>query len=305
MTVTPRRLASFVALGAVFLAGWGAARANAKPVVPQRDALTPSARAAEACTDHLAMEANANLVGQVQDYKRQLTFALDRATDAEQRAMTVANAPPARIVSSREEWGRMARDRSIRVKAPCETWSSTPRFSTRKQGSGFSVGTRIGRSRMESNQRAALAGISAEELETLGEAYQRVHARTWAAMRSTCEAQPAFREWIASHEDEVDDLTDMRRIEICRSTSLDVNDPNTRPALLHMAELRATGQGGERAASDEERIAFAVTNAPAVLFDEMVKTLGREKAIRAIDNGIVCVDETAYDLREAASADEG
>ena len=45
-------------------------------------------------------------------------------------------------------------------------------------------------------------------------------------------------------------------------------------------------------------MAFALTDAPAVLFDEMVRALGREKAMRAIDNGVYCVDEMLYDLHD-------
>jgi hypothetical protein len=75
--------------------------------------------------------------------------------------------------------------------------------------------------------------------------------------------------------------------------------------MMHVAELRAAGAGIERTSGVAQRVMFAVTSGPTALFDEMVKALGREKATRAIDNGVLCLDETLYDFRPPAPPDEG
>lgn len=308
MTVLRRRALTLVALAATFGGGWTAGRGSnahaSRPDVSAIDpALAPGAGGpAPSCTDPLAMEANANLVGQVHDYRGRLAAAEQRAKSAERERARAAEVPPARLVTSPAEWARMAREGTIHVRVPCSRPEDGGHFMVRRprQG-GMGVGRAIRNGEMRS--RAELAGLSPQELETLGEAYGRAHTRTWAAMRSACEANESFREAMEAR-DQDDPLTDEQRIDHCRVRVLDVDDPSTRAALTRVAELHAAGAGIERTANDEQRVAFALANAPAALFAEMVGTLGREKTTRAIDAGILCLHETVFDLR-GADADEG
>ncbi len=253
------------------------------------------------------MEANANLVGQVHDYRSRLTVIERRAKEAELERAKAAGEPPARLVASRAEWGRMAREGTIRVRVPCAGPGHGSHFAVhrvRQRGSG------LGRSGdgFETRERAAAAGLSPQELEALAEAYTRTHARTWAAMRSACEADVGFRESMEGR-DPNDELTDEERIDECRSHVLDIDAPSARAGLTRAAELQAVGAGMNGATTDEQRVAFALASSPAALFDEMVRALGREKATRAIDNGVLCLDETLFDLRteteSESESDEG
>jgi hypothetical protein len=289
----------FFALAAVFGVGWAVGRVGTpRSLAHAETAATPapSARAEpESCTDRLAMEANANLVGQVQEYKGLADRARQRATEAELRAAKTATTVPARLVIPREEWARMAREGTIRVQLPCASWDAPRRYGVRKPGSaGIGSGTAA---RFETGQRAAASGLLPEELETLADAYRRAHARTWTAMKPACEANDTFRETMAENGD--DEMSDEARIEHCRNIVLDVDEVAPRVALTHVAELRAAGASIERASTDEQRIAFALTGATSVLYEEMTRAVGQEKAVRAIDHGVFCLAETMYDLRDA------
>ena len=304
MRVLRRPALTVVAAAVAFLGGWACARTEG-PEPARADAASGGARPThaeepEACTDRLAMEANANLVEQIRAYRTRLDLAEARSQEAERKLASVADAPPARVVTTREEWARMAAQRTIRLRVPCARWNTGQSYTVRRVGR-HGLGIRRASRSFETGSRADAAGLSPEELETLEGVYDRTHKRTWAAMRSACEASAAYREAVASREPGGVDLTDRERVEHCRSL-VDPDDPSTRAALVRVAELHAASAGIDRASTDEQRIVFALTRGPADLFEEMSRTFGREKATRAVDNGVVCVDETLFDLRRA---DEG
>jgi hypothetical protein len=254
-----------------------------------------------ACVDPAAMAANANLVGQIHDYDRRLVLAAERAKDAEANAHTlreVTSAPPGRLGTSRDEWERMAQKKTLRLRLPCTSWDSGSGFSFHRAQRGARMRVRFGTRSAEVRQRASAAGFSPEELETLGDVYRRVHAQTWASIRASCEGNDTFRENVALLEEP----TDESRVATCRAAMLDVNDDTGRAALAGVTELRAAARGIERAAGDEQRVAFVLTSTPTVLFDEMARAFGRERAVSAIDNGVVCLDETLYDLHDPQDA---
>ena len=306
MTARRRHAMTFVALAAVFCGGWAAGRTATAHALARTDVGTPASGQAvdpaTSCTDRLAMEANANLVGQVHDYRSRLTAVERRAQEAELERTKAAEGPPARLVTSRAEWARMAREGTIRVRVPCSRPDRHPRFfvqRTHQHGIGISGSVRT----FEAQNRAFAAGLSEHELEALADAYTRTQARTWAAMRSVCEANAGFRESIENRDEEAE-LTDEARIDDCRAHLLDIDEPDARAGLARVAELHAAGAGIDRTRTDAQRVAFALTSSPAALFDEMVRVLGREKATRVIDNGVLCLDETLFDLR-AGESDEG
>ncbi len=124
-----------------------------------------------------------------------------------------------------------------------------------------------------------------------------MNARTWASVRASCEASAAVRESIALDDEPTDDS----RLATCRSLMVDVNQPEGRSAVAHFAALRAAGAPIQRAANDSERLLFALTDTQQRLEDEMVSAFGREKTTRAIDNGVMCFDETTYDTHDPSS----
>ena len=287
-------------LALVFAGGWLAAslskeKPSARAEVLPQARLAGGSAAAEptSCTDRLAMEANANLVGQVHEARGQLALAQSHTLATERKLAAIAQAPSPRLVTSAEEWARMAKEGTIRVRMPCSRWNAGGRYAVRttKRGSLTTGSSR----NFETARRADTAGLSSEEQETLAEVYTRTHARSWAAMRSACESNADYREAIA----EQDEPSEQVKMTLCSARLLDVNEPSTRVALTRVAELRAAGAGLERAGSDAERVAFAFTDGPSILHDELVKALGREKATRAVDNGVLCVDESVYDVRQA------
>lgn len=139
-------------------------------------------------------------------------------------------------------------------------------------------------------------------MEALSEASDRALARTWAAMRRACEEDGIFRARMRGLAGE--DLTDKMRVEICGGTVLHLNDPAARAALTRVAELHAAGAGVDRTVNDAQRVADALMSASTVLYDETARVLGREKATRAIDDGVLCLDETLFDVRDSADSDE-
>jgi hypothetical protein len=274
-----RRVCEVLALSAVFGAGWTASGLAPRPrtahadVSAHADAKVPAS--GDACLDRHAMAANANLVEQVSDYRKRLALTRDRADTAEAAAAAIANAPPTSLVASRDEWIRMAREGVVRVRLPCVP------------GDG------------EKSYRG-LSGVSDEEVDVLGEAYERARAKTWAAIRSACEANPIFR-GVAKEREHDDTFDDDLRIRSCRDAILDLSEAGVRAAMRSVTQLRIVGADIERTTSDEQRVFFALTNASRVLYDEMVTRLGREKAWRAIDNGVSCVEEMTYFVQEPAS----
>jgi len=303
MTVLRRRVLTLFGLAVAFGGGLAVGResnvrGHAQADVGMPDRASETAAAAPACTDRLAMEANANLVGQLHDYRRRLVSAEERAKGAERERTRAAESPPSRLVTSRAEWARMAREGRIHVRLPCSNIDQSGSLTVRRAGSiGIGTSFRSG----ETQRRAELLGLSRPEIQALADAYKRAHARTWAAMRPTCDANERFRTAVWAH-DEDHPPTDLQLIERCRNVvlDLDLDDASAGAALTRVAELHAAGAGIGRATSDEQRAIFALTNAPAMLFEEMVGVLGREKAVRAIDGGLVCLDETVFDLRDGS-----
>lgn len=241
------------------------------------------------------MEANANLVGQLQDMRTRLARAEAQAKDAENKLAENVTAPPSRVAPAKDEWARMAHEGVVRVRMPCAQWNANGRFTMLHVGMGRGQGVveRSGRSR-----RAEAAGLTTEEQETLEEVYPRAHSRTWASIRSTCERNDGFRDAMAEADSDMDD---QGRIALCRAQVLGAGEETTRRAMLRVAELRAAGASIDRASGDEERVFFALTLASSVLFDEMTKSLGRDKAKNAVELGASCTDETVFDLRTAPS----
>lgn len=280
-------------LGLVFAAGWGGAMLV--PQTPARAAATVApvqAPEVVACTDPEAMAANANLVAQVREYRAKLSLAEGRRDAAEAKVVELSAAAQTKQVVS-DEWGRMSREGTLRLKLPCASWDATGGFSSRRARRGSMSMGGPGR-RGERFQRAEMAGLSIEEREELADVYRHAHARTWAALRSTCEASSDFRDSMK----EVEEPTDALRIDLCRGALMNVHDDNQRAAMARVLELRAAHAGGERATNDIERVAFVLTDAPRTLDEEMVKAFGREKATRIADNGVTCFDETIYALRD-------
>lgn len=291
--------ARVLTLGVVFAAGWGGAM-----LVPQKPARAAETRAdtaepgpppvVAACTDPAAMEANANLVAQVRDYKTKLALAEGRRDDAEAKVGQLSAAARLKHVTSTDEWARMSREGTLRLKLPCDTWDGNGNFAARRANRGLMTGGSRSRG-AERRQRAEMAGLSEQERDALPEIYERAHARTWAAIRSICEASSDFRDAMKEVEEPTVDL----RIHICRSQMLNVHGVENRTAMARVLELRAARAGIDRATNDIERVTFALTEAPQTLDEELVKAFGREKATRAADNGVTCFDETIYALREA------
>jgi hypothetical protein len=118
-------------------------------------------------------------------------------------------------------------------------------------------------------------------------------------MRASCEASPEYRESIGSGEAD-EEPTARDRINACRGSLLDVSTYGVPAALAGAAELRAAGASRERATGTEERVAFALSESPALLEEEMTRAFGREKMLRAVDNGLLCFDEAVYDLRTSS-----
>jgi hypothetical protein len=70
-----------------------------------------------------------------------------------------------------------------------------------------------------------------------------------------------------------------------------------RAALRRVAEARASGNASA-GSEPQDRVAFALSESVDVLYDEMKKVLGEEKAARAMDYGVLCTNEASYDLTE-------
>jgi hypothetical protein len=305
MRVFRRLLTVLVALASVTsvaAGGWALGRSS-QPRTLQAPSSAPAVQVADAtgsCTDGLAMSANANLVGQVHDYREKLAVAQRHANDASLRATAAAGAAPTHVVPSRAEWARMARDGKVRLRLPCTSWDTVHAYELERNGSMIRT---VNSFQNERTRRAEAAELSSEELDALAEAHQRAHDRTWAAIRSLCETDPGYREWRESVNDEA--ATSRDRIDVCRGSILAPGSVTTRTALARVIEIQAAGLGSDRASSAEQRVAFALTNASNVLFDEVARTIGRDKAIRAADNGILCFDESVFDLQEPKGMSEG
>lgn len=309
----------------LFVAGWASStltnrfgNAHAKPSMAEPDRGGP----AGACVDDDAMRANANLVGQLHDVRGRLT----RASEIEQLVATKQGTKSDRtdihasLSTPNAAWARMADEKTLRLRTPCSSWSGIGRFGIIN---GQRIAPSVVMSTSEKQRRASVAGLSAAELTALNDAYARTHARTWASIKSTCEANEAYRKDLqdvidarnAEPESDVDRDGPVRaptpppeppddelRISLCRGALLDMTTDTSRVAVTRVAELRAAGAGIDRASTDAERVLHALTTSSDHLYDEMVKTLGKELATRALDNGVLCTHETVYDARGPAPA---
>src|SRR4051794_13908796 len=99
MVVRRRFVLETLLLAGVFGSGFVAAGWSRTLAKDQARAKAPAAGAAvsqdSACVDRGAMEANANLVEQIGDYRRRYESARDHAEAASQTADEIAKAPPA------------------------------------------------------------------------------------------------------------------------------------------------------------------------------------------------------------------
>jgi hypothetical protein len=287
------KLTAFAVAGLVFAAGWaGGSRSVSKEA---RAGTAPPTEGAT-CTDRAAMEANANLVDQVHDYRTRL----GRVERGHVSGLTEPKVAPAMPVSSTklfpaaDEWARMARDGIVRVRVPCASWdmSSTTELRTLATGSGRVAGrARMGRS---FGALAETAGLSESEGDALKEAYARVVQQTWAKVQKACESRPSFTEAMTGVEDPDDGV----RLGACQHDLAPSHDPAAAATLRRVAELHAASAGVDRATSDEQRILFAITSTPKMLYEEMIHSLGHDKTLRVIDYGLTCFNETVYDARD-------
>jgi hypothetical protein len=282
-----------VALATVFGIGWSSGREKRNTDVPFRAELRlpPSAGAETSCLDRHAMEANRNLVEQVGEYRKRSETARQDAEASERRAAAVMSAPPSVLVPPPDEWARMARERTVRLRQPCASWASNSSHHVLRANGSRSIDVTSSYTRT----RTTTAGLSDAEVESLDEAYTRAQSKTWLAMKTVCERSDVYRDLLA---EAADDIEDRQRIDLCTSALLDTSEIGVRNAIRNVATLRAARATIDRTTSDEERVVFVVSQASAVLYDAMVATLGSEKARRAIDNGVLCVDETVVDLRD-------
>jgi hypothetical protein len=240
------------------------------------------------CRDPLAMAANDNLVTQVHDYGERWRHADEAARRAERRLRDREGEVPARLATSREEWTRMARDGIFRLRLPCQNWNDAPR-------TGFltASGGRTSASRSDAPVRAVGAGISSEELEGLREAYARAAAKTWAKMKAVCVRDEDYQAAEADEESPLEN--DYDRIQACRASLVHRTDGRME-GMAHVAKLHAAGVSTSHAQSEEELVLLALDESSAELFTAMVHALGREKALRAVDYGVLCLEESFYVL---------
>jgi hypothetical protein len=159
-----------------------------------------------------------------------------------------------------------------------------------RQGRG-SMGGRRG---SDVGQRLMGAGFEEEDRELLTKAYENAHARTWQSIKGACEEGPFFKEAMNESAPE----SDADRVAICQASLLP-NEANVRASMRRVAESHSAGNpvpGTE----PQDRVAFALSESVDVLYDEMKKVLGEEKATRAMDFGVLCTNEASYDLTEGS-----
>lgn len=276
---------------AAFALGWAAHSRPAVAAAPpaSTDAPTP---ASATCGDADAMKANQNLVDQLQEAKRAQMIAEAQAQLAELRAKSAERdkAKPATLRSGRDEWARMAKDGKFRLRTPCSSWNQIGGFRQVRPGR-VQLTVRRG---SDVHQRAAGAGLEEEDRELLAKAYESAQARTWQSIKSACDEGPLFKEALSESNPE----SDADRVAICQASLLP-NEAHVRTAMRRVAESHASGNpipGSE----PQDRVAFALSESVDVLYEEMKKLLGEEKATRAMDFGVLCTNEASYDLTEGS-----
>jgi hypothetical protein len=281
-------LALIAAATAAFALGWSVRPRTVSAASPP-NATSLLDGAPSTCSDEDALRANQNLVDQLQESKRQQMVAEGKAHLAELRASAAERekAKPPALRSGRDEWARMAKDGKFRLRTPCTQWSDSGGF--RHVKGRHSVGHRRG---TEVHQRAAGAGFEEEDRELLAKAYENAHARTWKTIESACQEGPFFKEAMSESNPE----NDADKVAICQASLLP-NEGHVRAAMRRVAESRSSGTpmpGSE----PQDRVAFALSESVDVLYEEMKNLLGEEKATRALDFGVLCTNEAAYDLTE-------
>ena len=282
------KLLRLAAVPALFALGWltasvrrghPAAAAEPSDTHPTAEIATT---AGAACVDDDAMRANANLVRQLAELNARAQRLEADKVAADARAAE-RQAAPSPLAVPRDEWTRMREAKTLRLRTPCSSWSGRARVSLRTPShTRLSIGGHGGLASM----RAEAAGLAPEELTAVEDAYKRAHARTWTKMRPACTD-------VVYERSEAPD-NDAERLATCANRKLHVRAQQTQRAMDRVAELRAAGAGVDRTTTDEERILGALAESSETLAEELVHALGREKAARAVDYGIVCLDETTY-----------
>jgi hypothetical protein len=271
--------------------GWRVGRSHADTARPEAPGV---GAAAATCIDPAAMEANANLVGQVRDFNERLGLAQAAARDGKAKPAVAGEGSPEQLAVANDEWSRMAREGTFRVRVPCASWDSSASFETLSPDFGAASSQSL-----ENARRADAAGLSPEELGALEGVYRQVNARTWRRMQGVCETNDEYRK---AAKKLPPDATDYDRAAMCRSSVLSMSDDASVRAMKNAAELRAAGAPIGRTKGEVERVFFAATESTGDLYSEMERVLGRDKARRAIDYGVVCLDESIY---MATRHDEG
>jgi hypothetical protein len=258
-----------------FGGGWIARPAPAAHVSSPAAAIVASEPGA--CTDELAMRANANLTAQVGDYKQRWMTARDAVTP---RTTTTTTGRADPFATERDELQRLAQRDMMRIRVPCGSSMSGARHET--VGPGRTTRT------IHAQAFADAAALGEGEMLALSEVLLRANQRTWDAMKEAC---PRIRD-----RDDIEDVAD--RIQRCRTSVLDPSRPTMHAALREVADARAAGAVAMRNPSPEERVLFALASSTDGLFDDMVRSMGRDNARRALDYGLACTDDIVYHAPE-------
>lgn len=266
----------------VFVSGWTLHRPPPARAVPASTGSEPTA-----CSDPLAMAANATLVGEVRDARNDLALARERS----KATIPAAEILPGGLQASADDWARRATDDRLTLHVPCSRWNGSPSFTIH----GARKSSHMRRSG-DATRRADFLGLEPGERETLAQVYTRTQSRVWQSIRQVCESGDDYRKAIADETD----VNDGDRVAACRVVLVDATDVATRRAYRDVVAIRASGHNDRSEQLDRRaRVLFVLTGAPEVLYDEMKRTFGRDNAARLIDNGVSCFDENAYDLRGA------
>jgi hypothetical protein len=280
----------FAAFGLAFVGGWGWG-ARARSVRPA-NVPPPSEPATGACVDAAAMAANGRLAAELHDVQDRLATAERSSREREPKSAPSATATLPSLGIAANEWSRMAREGILRIRTPCSNWDEMDHFETRSPSGGSATGGYSSGRGLGLQRRAEAAGLSREELEALTDVYHRTQSRIWKKIESACGALVTQDE-SGSSTDDAAPATDEARIAACAS-AISPGDETTHRAMGRVAELHAAGASEARAEGPQERVLFALTESTQTLSEEMVHVLGREKAARALDYGIVCIDEMIY-----------
>ena len=179
----------------------------------------------------------------------------------------------------------MAREGVVTLRTPCAAWDASPRvlFNGPRR-------TRV-RSAGSVSVQADFYRVPDEDRDTLAAAYDRAHTRTWQAMRPFCEQDENFR---AALEGAEEPASDARKIHECTSVIVDARGA----AMREVAALRARGTDEGVKTDAQQRGLIALTAATQVLFEELTRSFGRERATALVEQGLVCTDESTFDLRD-------